>query len=180
MFGSIAHGFFNTLTAEMVNDLIDTYRHKPKLALKSSNSSPMTHVIDNPLGDFSNSDDQTSHSTAPTGFTSTPPFNTKQPNKFNKRARFKLLPKRKQKLHSKTNHKTSSLHSSTVQNSTLPNYSPVKTILNDNPLDYTSASDTDSPVNLYTKQITLFLHHLFRLHSFYLSFQYSILDCHLQ
>ena len=34
-FGSIAHGFFNILTAEMVNDLNDTHHQKPKLALKT-------------------------------------------------------------------------------------------------------------------------------------------------
>ena len=47
----------------MVNDLNDTHHHKHKLALKGSKSSPMTHVIDNPLYDFSNSDDQTTSQT---------------------------------------------------------------------------------------------------------------------
>ena len=73
----MAHCSFNILTAEMVNDLNDTFHHKPKLPPKGSKSSPMTHVIDNPLDDFSNSDDQTSHITI--GITSSPPFFTKRP-----------------------------------------------------------------------------------------------------
>ena len=40
----------------------------------------MTHVIDNPPDDFSNSDDQTNHITTPTGITSPPPFYTIRPN----------------------------------------------------------------------------------------------------
>ena len=78
----------------MVNDLNDTNHHKPKLALKGSKFSPMTHVID-----FLNSDDLTNHITTPTGITSQPSFHTKRPNKFIKLARFKFLPKRKQNLH---------------------------------------------------------------------------------
>ena len=152
IFSSIAHGFFNIHTAEMVIDFNDTHHHKPKLALKGSKSSPMTHVIDNPQDDFSNSDDQTNHITTPTGFTSPPPFYTNRPNKFTEMSRFKLLPERKQNLHPKTKHKTSRFHSSTVQNPTLTNYSTVNTTLNDYSLDNTSAiNDNDSHVKVYSK-----------------------------
>ena len=71
IFSSKAHRFVNILTAETVNDLNDTHHHKPELALTGSKSSPMTHVIDNPLGYFSNSDDQTNHITNPKLFTIT-------------------------------------------------------------------------------------------------------------
>ena len=117
----------------------------------------MTHVIDNPPDDFSNSDDQTNHITTPTGITSPPPFYTIRPNKFNKMARFKLLPKRKQTLHCEIIYKTSTLHSSTVQNPTLPNHSNFKTTPNDYFLDNTSANnDNDSPVKVYSKTNYLF------------------------
>ena len=153
IFRSISHGFVNFLTAEMVNDPNDTHHNQPNLALKSSTSLPMTHVIDNPLDDFSNSDDQTNHIITPTGNTPPPPlFYTNRPSKFNNMARFKLIPKRKQNLHSKTYQKTSSLHSSQVQTPTLPYYSTVKTTPKDNSLDNTSANnDNDSPVKVYSK-----------------------------
>ena len=131
----------------MVNDLKGTHHHKPKRTLKGSKASPMTLVIDNPLNDFSNSDDQRNHITTPTAITSPPPFYTKRPNNFNKMTQFKLLPKRKQNLHPKSNHKTSTLHSSPVQNPTLPNYSTVNTTPNEYSLDNTSANnDNESPV----------------------------------
>ena len=78
----------------MVNDLNDTHHEKPKSAIKGSKSSPLTHVIDDPLDEFSNSDDQTNHITTPTGITSLQPtFPYKTTQKPNKMARFKLLPK---------------------------------------------------------------------------------------
>ena len=79
IFSSIPHCFFKFLTTEMVNDFNDTHHHKPKLALKSSKLSPLTHVIDNSLDDFSNSNAQTNHFTIPTGIISLPPFCTKRP-----------------------------------------------------------------------------------------------------
>ena len=143
----------------MENDLNDNHHHKPKLALKGSKSPAITHVIDNPLDDFSNSDDQTNPITTPTGITSPPPFHTKRPNKFKNMAQFKSIPKRKQNPHPKSNQNTSRLHSSPVQNPTLPNYStpndtttPVTTTPNDYSLDNTSANtDNDSPVKIYSK-----------------------------
>ena len=38
LFNSIAHGFFNILTAQMVNDLYDTRNKKPKNTLLKSKS----------------------------------------------------------------------------------------------------------------------------------------------
>ena len=74
---------------------------------------------------FSNSDDQTNHITTPTCITSPPTFYTKRPNKSNEKARIKLVSKRKQSLHPKTNHEILTLHSSIVQIPALPNYSNV-------------------------------------------------------
>ena len=68
-----------------------------------------------------------SHFTTPTGINSPATFFTKRSNQFIGMAQFKLLPKRKQNLHPNTNHKTSTLHSRTVQNPTLPNYLTVIT-----------------------------------------------------
>ena len=42
----------------MLNYLNDIHHEKPKLAIKGSKPSPITHVIDNPLDEFSNSDDK--------------------------------------------------------------------------------------------------------------------------
>ena len=70
IFSSIAHGFFNILTAEKVNDLNHTHRKKkPKLALPTSKS----------LDNFSDtltpfSDNQTHSINNPTGITYPPPF----------------------------------------------------------------------------------------------------------
>ena len=69
IFSSIAHGFFNILTAEMVNDLNHTHRKKPKLALPTSKS----------LDNFSDtltpfSDNRTPSINNPTGNTYPPPF----------------------------------------------------------------------------------------------------------
>ena len=95
IFSSLAHEFFNILTTEMVNDLNDTRHNKPKLALKDSKSSPMTHITNNPLDDFSHSDNQTYQSHSPTNITSPPPFYTKRPISPNKMARMKFFSERK-------------------------------------------------------------------------------------
>ena len=92
----------------------------------------MTHVTDNPPDEFPNSDDQTYNTPNPTGIISAPPLYTKRPTRLNKLIRFNFLPKRKQSLHHNNNHNTSTLHPSTVQNPTIPNYSTVNT----NPNDY--------------------------------------------
>ena len=63
-------GFFNILTAEMVNDLNETQNRKPKNTLLKSKS----------LDNFS--DTSTNLINHCTGITSPPPFNTKRPNKL--------------------------------------------------------------------------------------------------
>ena len=67
---SIAHGFFNILTAQMVNDLHDTQNKKPKHSLFRSKS--LDHL----------SDTSATLNPHPTGITSPPPFYTKRPNKL--------------------------------------------------------------------------------------------------
>ena len=62
MVSSLAHGCFNILTAEMVNDLTNTHHQKPKLPPQTSKS--LTYLTDNPLDSIKN----------PTSITSSPPF----------------------------------------------------------------------------------------------------------
>ena len=70
LFSSLAHGFFNNVTADVVNDLNDTQNRKPKNSLLKSTS----------LDNFSDaSTNLINHST---GITSPPPFYTKRPNKL--------------------------------------------------------------------------------------------------
>ena len=73
----LAHGFFNVLTAEMVNDLNDTHRKKPKLTLSTSKS--LDNFFDN-LDHFSNN--QTNSTNNPNGITSPPLFYSKRPNEL--------------------------------------------------------------------------------------------------
>ena len=70
LFSSSAHGFFNILTAQMVNDLHDIQNKKPKHSLFRSKS--LDHL----------SDTSASLITHPTGITSPPPFYTKRPDKL--------------------------------------------------------------------------------------------------
>ena len=70
LFSSIAHGFFNILTAQMVNDLHDTQNKNPKIPFFKSKS--LDHLSDT-------STNLINHST---GITSPPPFYTKRPNKL--------------------------------------------------------------------------------------------------
>ena len=142
---SIAHGFFNILTAEM--NFTDTHHKKPKRALQTFKF--LTHTTDNPLDHFS--DNQTNSINNPTVITSPPPFYKKRPNRLHM-TRFKLLPKRKQFQHPKTNHRISTIRSSSVQQPTLPNYSKVKTTPNDIIVDNNPVKDdTDSPIKVYSK-----------------------------
>ena len=64
LFTSIAHGLFNILTAQMVNDLNDTQKRKPKITLLKSK------FLDN----FSDTSTHLIHHS--TGITSPPPFYT--------------------------------------------------------------------------------------------------------
>ena len=81
LFSSITHGFFNVLTAQMVNDLNDTQKKKPKNPLLKSKS--LDHFSDT-------STNLINHST---GITSPPPFYTKRPNKI-QLPKFRFFPKR--------------------------------------------------------------------------------------
>ena len=64
-----------------------------------------------------------------------------------------LIPKRKQSLPRKTNHRTSlTLHSLPGQNPNLPNYLNVSTTPNDYIVDNTPVNNEyDSPVKVYSK-----------------------------
>ena len=81
LFTSIAHGIFNILTGQMINDLYTTENKRPKNPLLKSKS----------LDRFS--DTSTTLINHPTGITSPPPFYTKRPNKL-QIPKFKLFPKR--------------------------------------------------------------------------------------
>ena len=111
----------------------------------------MAYITDNPLDDFSKSDDQANHPPNPTGIISPPLFYTKCPKRPNKKAHFKPLPKRKQYLHYQTNH-ISNLHPPLVQNPPIPNYSNVNTNPDDYHIDNTPVNtDFDSSVKIYSK-----------------------------
>ena len=131
-------------------DLNDTRHKKPKLALKDSKSSPLTHITDNPLDDSPQLDNQTNQINNPTGIIHHHLIQKKTIS-HNKMTRLKLFPKRKQPLHCKTNNRTSStLHSSPVQNPTLPHYSNVSTTPNDYIVDNTPVNiEFDGPVKVY-------------------------------
>ena len=88
LFSSIAHGFFNVLTAQMVNYLNDTQNKKPSNPLFKSKS--LDHFSDTSTNIINHS----------TGITSPPPFYTKRPNKL-RIPKFKLFPKRHHFSHPK-------------------------------------------------------------------------------
>ena len=170
-FLSLVHSswFFTILTAQMVNDLTDTLHHKPTLALQTSKS--LDYFSNNPTNSNINQ----------TEITSLPLFYTKHPNKLHM-TRYKLFPKKRQFLKPKIYHRTSTLPSSSEQH---PNYSTAKTTQNGNfvtPTHYlvnnTPVSpDTDSPIKVYSKQNTLFLHNRFKLKSLCLHIFYRTLHC---
>ena len=118
MFSSIAHGFFISLTAQMVNDLHDTQNKKPKNPFFKSKS--LDHL----------SDTSTSLINHSTGITYPRPLYIKRPNKF-QIPKFKLFPKRHHFSHPKITFQPSTLPSS-EQNSSLPNYSTTNSHPNDN------------------------------------------------
>ena len=119
MFSSVAHGLFNILTAEMVNDLNDPRKRKPK------NKTPKSKSLDN----FS--DTSTNLYYHSTGITSPPPFYTKRPKKL-QMSKFKLFPRRHHVSHPKTTLQTSTLPFSSEQHPSLPNYSNKYPHPNDN------------------------------------------------
>ena len=144
LFNSIAHGFLNILTADMIYDLKNT---RSKSSSKSSHQMP--NITDNPVDESSfNPNGTTGISSNPTGITSPPPFYTKRPNRISKMTRFKFLSKRKP-YSNQTSH---NVHSKSNTQSSLPHYSPVTT----NPKDYTLTTSSvdcemDTPVRIYSK-----------------------------
>ena len=100
LFSSIAHGFFNILTADMVNDLNHSHRKNPKLALPTSKSQDnfsdtLNHFFDN----------QTLSNDNTNGITSPPTFYTKRSNK-SRLTQLKLFPKRSPGFQPSINHGT--------------------------------------------------------------------------
>ena len=144
MFSSIAHGFFNILTAEMVNDLNDTQNRKPRNTLLKTKS----------LYNFSDTSTQVNNYS--TGITSPPLFYTKRPNKL-QISKFRLFPKRHHFSHPKITLQTSTLPSS-EQHPSLPNYSNKDSHPKDNlatPHDLLTnapvTSNTDTPIKIYSR-----------------------------
>ena len=91
LLNSVAHGFVNILTADMIHDLKNT---RSKSSSKSSHQLP--NILDNPVDESSyNLYDTTGIYSNPAGITSPPTFYTKRPNRISKMTRFKFLPKRK-------------------------------------------------------------------------------------
>ena len=144
LFSSIAHGFFNILTAQMVNDLHDTQNKKPKNPFFKSKS--LDHLSDT-------STNLINHST---GITSPPPFYTKRPNKL-QIPKFKLFPKRHHFSHPKITFQPSTLPSS-EQHPSRPNYSTTNSHPNDNSatqhdtlINTSVTSNTDTPIKIYSR-----------------------------
>ena len=149
LFSSIAHGFFNILTARMVNDLNDNQNKKPKNTLLKSKS--FDHF----------SDTSTTLINHSIGITFHPPFYTKRHKKL-QMPKFKLFPKRPHFSHPKITLQPSTLPSS-EQHPTVANYSTTNSHPNDNlatqhhTLINTSAnSKTDTPIKTYSRVNYLF------------------------
>ena len=142
----------------MVNDPKKTHHQKSTSLLKTSIS----------LDDFT--DNSTNLINNQTGITSPPSFYTKRPTKLHM-TRFKLFPKRRPFLQSKTNHRISPLPVSHEQHPTLPNYSTTTSTQQDNsttPTDnfFNNTLDnpvTDTPIKVYSKTNYPFFHYRFEL-----------------
>ena len=141
LFSSIAHGFFNVLTARMVSDLHGTQNKKTKSTLLKSKS--LDDFIDTSLTLINHSTD----------VTSPPPFYTKRPNKI-QFPKFNLFPKR----HRNSHHKTAPLPFSPVQHPPLPNYTHKNFHPNDNlttqhdtSINNPVTSTTDTPIKINSR-----------------------------
>ena len=141
LFSSIAHGFFNVLTARMFSDLNETQNKKPKSTLLKYKS--LDNFIDT-------SPNLINHST---DVTSPPPFYTKRHNKI-QFPKFNLFPKR----HHNSHQKTAPLPFSPVQHPPLPNYTHKYFHANDNLttqhdtlINNPVTSTTDTPVKIYSR-----------------------------
>ena len=144
LISSIARGFFNVLTAQMVNDLNDTQYKKPKNPFCKSKF----------LDHFS--DSSTTLINHFTGITSPPPFYTKRHNKL-QMPKFKLFSKRPHFSHPKTTLQPSTLPSS-KQHPTLPNYFTTNSLPNDNLatqhdslINTSVTANTDTPIKIYSR-----------------------------
>ena len=141
LFSSIAHSFFNVLTARMVNDLNETQNKKPKSTLLKSKS--LDNFIDTSTNKINNSTD----------VTSPPPFYTKRPNKI-QFPKFNLFPKR----HHNSHQKTAPLPFSPVQQPPLPNYTHKNFHSNDNLttqhdtlINNSVTPTTETPIKIYSR-----------------------------
>ena len=144
LFSSIAHGFFNILTAQMVNDLHDTQNKKPKNPFLKSKS--LDHLSDT-------STNLINHST---GITSPPHFYTKRPNKL-QIPKFEIFPKRHHFSQPKITFQPSTLPSS-EQHPSLPNYSTLNSHPNDNLanqhdtiINTSVTCNTDTSIKIYSR-----------------------------
>ena len=157
LFSSVAHGFFNLLTAEIVIDLNDTQNRKPENTRLNFKS------LDNLLDTSTN---LINHST---GMTSLSPFYTKRPNKLSRLSKrpdvqtsrcpnLNYFRKDTSFSHPKTTLQTSTLPFSSDQRPSLPNYSNKNPHPNDNlatPHDTLTntpvTSNTDTPIKIYSR-----------------------------
>ena len=143
-YSSIAHGFFNILTAQMVNDLNDNQNKKSKNTLLKSKFSD--HF----------SDTSTTLNNPSPGITSPPLFYTKRHKKL-QMPNFILFPKIPHYSHPKITLQPSPLPSS-EQHPTLPNYSTTNSHPNDNLatqhdtlINTSVTSNTDTPIKIYSR-----------------------------
>ena len=141
LLSSIAHGFFNVLTARMASALHETQNKKPKSTLLKSKS--LDNFIDT-------SPNVMNHST---DVTYPPPYYTKHPNKI-QFPKFNLFPKR----HHTSHHKTAPLPFSPVQHHPLPNYTHKNFHSNDNLttqhdtlINNPVTSTTDTPIKIFSR-----------------------------
>ena len=141
LFSSIANGFFNVLTAQMVNDLNETQNKKPKSTLLKSKS------LDNFIDSSTNLNNHSTDVTFP------PPFYTKRPNKL-PFPKFNLFPKR----HHNSHQKTAPFPFSPVQHPPLPNYTHKNFHPNDNLttqhntlINNSVTPTTDTPIKIYSR-----------------------------
>ena len=94
LLSSLAHGFLNINTAEMMNDLEDSHARRPLPPIKKVHQ--LSTIFENPLDESSyNSDDPKNNANEPSGIISPPFFYAKRPKKIPKMTQIKIFPKRK-------------------------------------------------------------------------------------
>ena len=162
LLSSMAHGFFDILTAAEVNDLNIASPKRP-LSLIQSSQFPLSTISENPLDESpDNSDDPINPTNKPSRIISPPYFYTKRPKRIPKVTKFKLFSKRKRSEEDEqTDSDNSITKTSPLTNSTLPQYSTVKSDSNYYPLNTTFANnDNESPVKVYSKTNYFLLRYL--------------------